>query len=299
MSGQEIEKKGIEALYYLHNQGFPAIKDESSFQKVRLEFLSLFPEFSADVPEKFDSVKVESGRTNIHDILRQLPREKKIWSEELVIRIDESMDLAHKVLTRNMRELLNEEFPLPLSGDNAINAYEKLASRLAEKKANVQSMSLAERGEYDRAEMEVDLAWGIVLMHAFLLANYKEPTVDINELFCLVNQIGRTQGLLTTLDPNYVANLKEAYSRIKGSEVVVEGRWKSQQEKKEKAAIIAADLWKKGDKALHTEMADFLFGSIKYDEIRGLSRQNILEAIKPAAKDHNRLFGTKGVRKDK
>lgn len=298
MPSQEIEKRKIDALYYLYNQGLPAIKDESSFQKIRKDFFSLFPEFSKDISETFDPAEVEPAREKIHDILRQLPREKKVWAEELAIRTSESLDLAHKALTRNMREFLNEEFPRPLDGESAINAHKKLANKLAELMINLQSMPLAKREEYSRAEMEVVLAWDIVLMNALLLAMYKESTVDPNEFFCLMYQIGNAHGFLMTLDPNRVEILKEAYSRIKGSETVGK-RWKLQQDKKEEAARIADAKWNTGDKALHTEMADFLCNSAKHPEIEGLSRSEILDAIKPVAKKHDRVFGMKGVKKEK
>ena len=92
----EIEKRRIQALYYLLNRGIPASKDELSYQQARQEFISLFPEFMEAAPEKFNPIIMNSEREKIRDILRNLPREKKIWEEELELRIQESVDLAHQ-----------------------------------------------------------------------------------------------------------------------------------------------------------------------------------------------------------
>ena len=110
-----METRSIKALYYLLNRGIPASKDELSYQQARQKFISLFPEFMEAAPEKFNPIIMNSEREKIRDIIRNLPREKKIWEEELELRIQESVDLAHQALNRNMKEIFGEEFPRPFS----------------------------------------------------------------------------------------------------------------------------------------------------------------------------------------
>lgn len=299
----ETEKRRIGALYYIYNCGLPQITDELSFQKARQKFISLFPEFSEGAPEKFDPAGVKSSRNEVLNILRMLPREKKIWSEELVIRIFESLDLAHESLSRIARNILGEEFPHPFTDDEtvkeAIKIYERLEKKFSEIHSNIQSMTLSERNSYERSQIEARYAWDIFLLNASQRTLFKEKNTNPNELFCYFYELGKSVGLLKTLTEEQFNLMQEAAARVKSSDAVTSGRWKDKRKKREKAKSIADNIWTKGDTALHTEMADYLYDNSKYPQLTGLSRNEILSAIKPVANKHNRLFGKKGVTKNK
>jgi hypothetical protein len=201
------EKRRIQALYYLFNRGIPASKDELSYQKIKQEFISLFPEFKELAYEKFDPETMSLERKNIRAILSKLPREKRIWEEELELRIQESFDLAHQALNRNMEDILGEEFP-QLSSNKIIKAYERLEKRLVELKTSSEQPE-----EYARLEMEVIFAWDIICLIAFWRAGDPEVPLDYIERLSLFFQIGEARGLLKTLSKKHADILKDSYFR--------------------------------------------------------------------------------------
>ncbi len=289
-------KRRIEALYYIYNRAIPNSKDQLSFQKEKQEFIAMFPEFTEGMDTEFDPDRLKAGREEIRGILRKLPRDQKIWHEEFTIRMHESLDLAFRALTRNMKEILGEELSLSLSDmDKATEAHEKLEKKLAALTGNMQSLPLAKRDEYGRAQMEVVFAWDIICMSPLVY----DTSRDVIEIFCIMHQLGQAHGLLMNISKERVDILKDAYGRIKGSEYIVSRRWNLKKQQKDKACKIADDLWRKGDQSLHTEMADHLHESVKHPELNGLSRNQILTAIKQVAQKYNRVLGIKGVRKNK
>jgi hypothetical protein len=203
----EMETRRIKALYYILNRGIPASKDELSYQQARQKFISLFPEFMEAAPEKFNPIIMNSEREKIRDIIRILPREKKIWEEELELQIQESVNLAHQALNRNMKEVLGEEFPRPFS-NKLIKAHKKLEKRLAELKT-----SSGRSEEYERSEMEVIYAWDIIRLIALWRVNDPDEPLGYIERLCLFNQIGKACGLLMTLSKTHADILKDSYFR--------------------------------------------------------------------------------------
>lgn len=214
----EIEKRRIQALYYLLNRGIPASKDELSYQQARQEFISLFPEFMEAAPEKFNQIIMNSEREKIRDILRNLPREKKIWGEELELKIQESVDLAHQALNRNMKEIFGEEFPQPFS-NKVIKAHKKLEKRQVELKG-----SSGHPEEYARSEMEVIYAWDIICLVALWRVNDPDEPLDYIERLCLFNQIGRAHSLLMTLSKKHADILKDSHFRQKQKHIAQKTR---------------------------------------------------------------------------
>ncbi|NTW89269.1 MAG: hypothetical protein HGB26_09215, partial [Desulfobulbaceae bacterium] len=155
--------------------------------------------------------------SDLREILLGLPRGKKIWEQELLIRIGDAFDLAYKALNRNMLEIFNEAFPRPV-GDNSLEAFERLDKKFIELTVDKQSLSWEMGEKYIRSHMEVVYAWDVVLLISVFMSLLKESSTTPSELFCLMNSLGKSCGLLKTLEEDQNNLLKEAHNRIKQSQ---------------------------------------------------------------------------------
>ncbi len=292
----EIERKReVEALYYIYNRSLLQMKDESSFQKARQEFISLFPEFSEGLPEKFDPEEIKIRLDAVRDILRSLPCEEKIWVEELAPCFEESFALAVNALTRNMKDILGEELPLPLNEDSAIEAYERLIKKHAEIEANAQSMTKAERGKYILSKVEVMYAGSVVLTNDLLRRRFKEPSTNPSNFLAHIYSLGSASGILTTLSKDYDDLLKKAHISIKNSEARSAGHAVDRELYKQ-AEKEADEYWKGGGKKFHHEMAKDLAN--KYFGKSDDRAPSMKKKLIPIAEKYGKVFGKKGVKKE-
>jgi hypothetical protein len=132
-----------------------------------------------------------------------------------------------------------------------------------------------------------------------ILLQLKEPDSDINRDAYLMYILGFCRGISAASDPATEPHklLRGVMKSLNNSEIVNK-RWLPKKRAEERANEIADGLWTHGEDCLHNEMAEYLFSHYGRSQLNGLTRDQILRAIRPAAKKHNRCLGIKGVKKE-
>jgi hypothetical protein len=104
-------------------------------------------------------------------------------------------------------------------------------------------------------------------------------------------------GIDDTIEGREFGFLKDILHTLKSKEWQ-DGRWKTRDSALQEAMELAEKLWLEGDDLLHHKMAKYLPEVIPgLDE--NVSYDVLKRELKPIAKKYNRLFGIKGVKKEK
>jgi hypothetical protein len=114
-------------------------------------------------------------------------------------------------------------------------------------------------------------------------------------------RLGFMEGILILLDPDdpisrYYRRLKDIFHSLKSGEMVINDRWSLRDNLLKEALADAENLWTEGDKKSHTEMAAYLADMEKYKKV--LSRSVLLSNLRTIARNHGRLAGIKGYKKN-
>ena len=118
---------------------------------------------------------------------------------------------------------------------------------------------------------------------------------DPREIF-MAYLAGWAQGRLDCLDPDTALippdTLKDHLFKLKSSESRKKG-WEEHDKAIDEALREADQKWASGDKSLHNQMANHLARKF------GLKRSVLLRRVKDVARKYNRVFGIKGIKKEK
>lgn len=115
------------------------------------------------------------------------------------------------------------------------------------------------------------------------------------EMGTFLFDLGYFVGITRSFDPGLspFSMYKDFFACVAGTEAT-KGRWNNHNQKLQPALDEADQKWEEGDESLHHEMATYLAG--RYPEF---SKEYLQDKLKPIAKKHSRLFGTKGTKKEK
>ncbi|MHC1744978.1 MAG: hypothetical protein AB9873_18395 [Syntrophobacteraceae bacterium] len=278
-------QREITAIYYAMRL-LENVIDESTYHQARRLFLESYPEYSEEVHESYDPSTLQQLRDRLQRARDALTFEERIWAEEYETRLRMAYGHAMSVLNRSFHEVMGRSFELSPDSIEEMRALREELIRLRQK-----ASTKNKKEEYRRAHLEVEAAENVLCMNATW--NFTKLP-DSHMMVCLLFDFGEEYGRMISCHPDRVAAERIAHQSAFASKAVCDARWSLRNTALRDALAEAEKRWEDGDDCFHHEMAEFL--SKKYS---ALSRKVLKRELKPIARRYDRLFGIKGVKKEK
>lgn len=217
---------------------------------------------------------IDAHYRDINDILEQAEKKAKDIQQQAMESIPPWLDyeIATKLSYEHTPELLEEQIKL-FSDDMAHDPA------LLDK--TLYLLRLRDAHDIDRHLL------AFMLADTVPEARFSLKAAAVYWIGALMREIELLEDILSSKD------LIELLHRMKSHELV-EKRHAPLRATYDDALKIAEEKWKKGEPALHHEMADYLEGKFP-----GLSYTTLKKRLGPVAKKYGRKFGLPGVKKEK